>query len=170
MVICPKCGYENEESARNCANCHVNLKWALEHAEELTTASEEQVKLALRQAKLKQRQASLIITTTYSVEGRAIAQYLDVVTAEVVLGTGFLSELGAGLADFLGARAGKFQDKLRKAKRIALEELREQAVQIDADAVVGVDLDYMTLAANTLMVTANGTAVKLISTSSQVAA
>jgi uncharacterized protein YbjQ (UPF0145 family) len=157
MITCPKCGYENEEFALNCANCRVNLKWALENIEQFETKARE----AEERAELEHLKASLIVTTTYSVEGRAIVQYLDVVTAEVVLGTGFLSELGAGLADFLGTRAESFQKKLREAKNAALRELRHQAVEMDADAIVGMALNYMTFANNLLMLSASGTAVKL---------
>lgn len=31
MIVCPRCSYENEDSAMNCANCRVNLQWALEN-------------------------------------------------------------------------------------------------------------------------------------------
>jgi len=125
-----------------------------EQAREIAGRKEEQ-------AELEQRKASLIVTTTYSVEGRAIIQYLDVVTAEVVLGTGFLSELDAGIADFFGTRAEGFQNKLQGLRQAALHELRNRAFQTGADAIVGVDFDYMTLGSNMLVVVANGTAVKL---------
>jgi uncharacterized protein YbjQ (UPF0145 family) len=69
--------------------------------------------------------------------------------------------LGGEIADLLGARAEGFQKKLRELRKAALHELRNQAFQIGADAVVGVDLDYMILANNILTVVANGTAVKL---------
>jgi len=139
---------EREERARRVAEKRE------EQAREIARRKEEQ-------AKLEQRKASLIVTTTYSVEGRPIVQYLDVVTAEVVLGTGFLSELGGEIADLLGTRAGGFQEKLRELRKAALRELRNQAFQIGADAIVGVDLDYIILANNILTVVANGTAVKL---------
>ena len=33
MVICPKCGHQNKDTARNCVNCRINLEWALENVE-----------------------------------------------------------------------------------------------------------------------------------------
>ena len=50
---------------------------------------------------------------------------------------------------------------LRKAKDSALREMEEQALQLGANAVIGVDLDYETVGqgASMLMVTASGTAV-----------
>jgi len=104
---------------------------------------------------------SLLVVTTPILQGRTIAQYLGVVSSAVVMGTGFLSELGAGIADFFGTRAGGFQDKLARAKGMALQELKEQVARRGGDAVIGLDLDYMTIAANMLMVSANGTVVRL---------
>ncbi|MFO1153541.1 MAG: heavy metal-binding domain-containing protein [Rhodospirillales bacterium] len=51
-----------------------------------------------------------------------------------------------------------------KAKSVAIEEMIEAAKDLGADAVIGVDLDYEHLSTgerSILMVTANGTAVKL---------
>jgi len=103
----------------------------------------------------------IIIVTTPSIESRKISEYLNIVTAEVVLGTGFLSELDAGISDLLGARANMFEQKLEKAKNKAIFELRYKAYKLHANAILGVDLDYATISRNMLMVVANGTAVKL---------
>jgi uncharacterized protein YbjQ (UPF0145 family) len=105
--------------------------------------------------------AQILVISTPSVEGRKVARYLGLVSAEVVLGTGFLSELGAGLADLLGARADEFQGKLKQAKDAAMRELKLRALELEADAILGVDLDYSVLGHNMLMVVANGTAVRL---------
>ena len=52
---------------------------------------------------------------------------------------------------------------LRDAKDTALKEMSEQARQMGANAVIGVDLDYETVggSGSMLMVTASGTAVFL---------
>jgi hypothetical protein len=34
MITCPRCSYENEDSAMNCASCGINLQWALENLQE----------------------------------------------------------------------------------------------------------------------------------------
>lgn len=39
-ITCPKCGTENPVSAMNCTSCRVNLKFALEHLDEMTFAKE----------------------------------------------------------------------------------------------------------------------------------
>jgi uncharacterized protein YbjQ (UPF0145 family) len=104
----------------------------------------------------------VIQTTTPSVEGRAITEYLGVVTGEAILGANIVRDLFAGIRDIVGGRAGAYEEELRKAREIAMEELAAEASSRGADAVVGIDLDYETVGnGSMLMVTASGTAVRL---------
>ena len=105
----------------------------------------------------------IMVTTTPSVEGRQISSYLGIVTGEAILGANIFKDLFAGIRDIVGGRSGAYEEELRKARTIALEELAIAAGQVGADAVVGVDLDYETVGqgGSMLMVTASGTAVKL---------
>jgi uncharacterized protein YbjQ (UPF0145 family) len=105
----------------------------------------------------------VIITTTTSVEGRPVRDYVGIVTGEAILGANIFKDLFAGIRDIVGGRSGAYEDELRKARTIALEELEAAASQLGADAVIGVDLDYETVGqgGSMLMVTASGTAVRL---------
>ncbi|MGI8999433.1 MAG: heavy metal-binding domain-containing protein [Candidatus Limnocylindria bacterium] len=104
----------------------------------------------------------MIQTTTPSVEGRAITEYLGVVTGEAILGANIVRDLFAGIRDIVGGRAGAYEEELRKAREIAMSELAAEASERGADAVVGIDLDYETVGnGSMLMVTASGTAVRL---------
>ncbi|HSL33710.1 MAG TPA: heavy metal-binding domain-containing protein [Candidatus Limnocylindrales bacterium] len=105
----------------------------------------------------------MIITTTTSIEGRPVQEYVGIVTGEAILGANIFKDLFAGIRDIVGGRSGAYEEELRKARTIALDELGEAARQIGADAVIGVDLDYETVGqgGSMLMVTASGTAVRL---------
>ena len=106
----------------------------------------------------------MITTTTDSIDGRRIAGYLGIVSGEAVMGTNVFRDFFAGITDILGGRSGGYEKELRKAKALALEAMTAQAQELGADAVVGIDLDYQSIGGNDrqmLMVTANGTAVKL---------
>jgi uncharacterized protein YbjQ (UPF0145 family) len=104
----------------------------------------------------------MIQTTTPSVEGRTITEYLGVVTGEAILGANIVRDLFAGIRDIVGGRAGAYEEELRKAREIAMEELASEASSRGADAVVGIDLDYETVGQGSmLMVTVSGTAVRL---------
>lgn len=106
----------------------------------------------------------MLITTTESVEGRAIGAYLGVVTGEAVMGTNFFRDFFAGIRDIVGGRSASYEKELRRAKDMALQGMVEEAEGLGADAVVGVDLDYENIGGgekSMLMVSANGTAVRL---------
>ena len=104
----------------------------------------------------------MIQTTTPTVEGRAIEEYLGVVTGEAILGANIVKDLFAGIRDIVGGRSGAYEDELRRAREIAMQELAAEATARGADAVVGIDLDYETVGQGSmLMVTASGTAVRL---------
>lgn len=98
-------------------------------------------------------------TTGYNFEGYAIIEYKNIVTSEVVLGTGFLSELSTQLNDLIGTTSGTFENKLCKAKVMALNKVIEKATSIGANALIGISYDMMTLSNNMLVVSVNGTAV-----------
>ena len=49
----------------------------------------------------------MIITTTPSIEGRQISQYLGIVFGEVISGVNFARDFAAGLTNFFGGRSGR---------------------------------------------------------------
>ena len=107
----------------------------------------------------------MIVTTTPNVQGRKIAEYLGIVTGEAILGANIFRDLFAGIRDILGGRAAAYEQELRRAREIAMEEMVTAAQERRADAVVGVDVDYEYLqigeGGGMLMVTCSGTAVRL---------
>ncbi len=106
----------------------------------------------------------MITTTTNGIEGRKIASYLGVVSGEAVMGANVFRDMFAGIRDIVGGRAGGYEKELKKARQAALESMQAEATALGADAVVAVDLDYEVIGGDEktlLMVSANGTAVKL---------
>lgn len=103
----------------------------------------------------------MIITTTPTVEGKAIQEYKGIVFGEVISGVNIVRDFAAGLSNFFGGRSGAYEEELMRARNQALYELEERAQGIGANAVVGVDIDYEVLGSDNgmLMVTASGTAV-----------
>ena len=105
----------------------------------------------------------MIVTTTSAVEGRPVGQYLGVVTGEVIVGANIFKDLFAGIRDIVGGRSGSYEKTLRSARETAFAELEAEAVQLGANAVIGVDIDYEVIGkeGSMLMVTVSGTAVRL---------
>lgn len=104
----------------------------------------------------------MILTTTQTIEGRPVQEYVGLVTGEAILGANIIKDFFAGVRDIVGGRSAAYEQELTKAREIALSELQERAEQLGANAVVGIDLDYETVGQGSmLMVSASGTAVKI---------
>src|SRR5919109_5120573 len=87
----------------------------------------------------------MIIVTTPSLEGKRITKYLGLVSGDAILGANIFRDLFAGIRDIVGGRSAAYEKELRSAKRIAIVEMIDEATELGANAVVGVDLDYETI-------------------------
>lgn len=101
------------------------------------------------------------ITTTLNIDGYKIKNYIDIESVEIIIGTGIFSEIGGGIADFLGARSMAFERKLQKAKQTAFKTLKYRAFERGGNAVVGIDIDYTEFSGNRIGLIANGTIVEI---------
>ena len=103
----------------------------------------------------------MLMTTTTGLDGHKIKKYVGIVSGEAIMGANVFRDMFAGIRDVIGGRSASYENELRKAKKIALDEMEEQAAELGATAIIGIDLDYETIGANgsMLMVTASGTAV-----------
>jgi len=103
----------------------------------------------------------MIVTTTTSLEGKPVKQYLGVVTGETIVGANIIRDVQARFRDVFGGRSGAYEQELRKARETALQEMQEEAQKLGANAILAVDIDYETVGGTMLMVTASGTAVQV---------
>jgi uncharacterized protein YbjQ (UPF0145 family) len=106
---------------------------------------------------------AIVVTTTPNIEGKKITSYRGIVTGEAIMGANIFKDLFAGIRDIVGGRSATYERELRRAREMAMEELKIAAAEMGANAVVGVDIDYETVGGNAsmLMVTVSGTAVVL---------
>lgn len=106
----------------------------------------------------------MLITTTPNVEGKRIDSYLGVIAGEAILGANVFRDLFAGIRDIVGGRSSAYEKELERARTLAMEEMEAKAKALGANAIVGVDIDYEVVGAggSMLMVSASGTAVRLV--------
>jgi len=104
----------------------------------------------------------MIVSTTHIIEGKPVRDYLGVVTGEVIVGANIFKDLFAGIRDIVGGRSGAYESSLRDARQAAFKEMGMEALDLGADGVIGVDIDYEVLGkeGSMLMVTVSGTAVR----------
>lgn len=105
----------------------------------------------------------MIHSTTPSIQGKDISKYYGVVTGEAILGANIFKDMFASIRDIVGGRSAAYEQELQKARIIAFEEMSQQALELGANAIVGIDIDYETVGAQggMLMVSVSGTAVTI---------
>jgi len=107
----------------------------------------------------------MLTVTTPSVSGSRITKHFGIVSGEAILGANIFKDFFAGIRDIVGGRSAAYEEELRKAKTLAIEEMTQQAAEYGANAIVAVDLDYETIqvggGGGMLMVSASGTAVTI---------
>jgi uncharacterized protein YbjQ (UPF0145 family) len=109
----------------------------------------------------------MIITTTSTIDGHPIQEYLGVSAGEVILGANMFKDISASFRDIFGGRSGSYEETLEKAREMATNELIARAEALGANAIVGVDVDYETIdrgqdhSSSMLMVSVSGTAVRI---------
>jgi len=107
---------------------------------------------------------SLKVTTGFTIANRDIFDELDVISAEVVYGANIFKDIFSAVRDVVGGRSKAIQNLLKDAKAEAMFELKTQAYQLEADAIIGIDIDYQEISGggkSMLMLAISGTAVKL---------
>lgn len=105
----------------------------------------------------------MILTTTNIIEGHPIREYKGLVTGEVIIGANALKDFSASIHDFFGGRTTSYENTMIEARETAQKEMVKRALQMGANAIIGIDFDYETLGTNNsiLMVAVSGTAVAI---------
>lgn len=98
--------------------------------------------------------------TTAWLPGSAKVKFKTMITANVTVGTGFLSEFSQGFSDFVGAvNVGTgMSHKVNKGEAAARSILVDKAISMGANCILAVDIDYGTTANNAAVVNMQGTA------------
>jgi len=104
----------------------------------------------------------MLVTTTHTLEGRKIDDYLGVCTGQAIYGANVFRDLFASIRDLVGGRSGAYEKVLSGGRETAIEEMCARAQEMGANAVIGVSIDYQAIGAkgSMLMVAATGTAIR----------
>ena len=149
MAKCKKCGRDlsvyDDTIQGACYGCHYNVK-AKENTNRKNVAP---------------RDVDSIILTTETAPNLNITKRIEIVTAECAFGMNIFKDLFAGVRDIVGGRSEAVQKTMRDSRKTVLYELKKEAYEVGANAVVGVDLDYVEMSSvgSMVMLVASGTAV-----------
>jgi uncharacterized protein YbjQ (UPF0145 family) len=165
MARCTNCGKEKsffEGGKGLCAECFAveMVEGRIKTPEEMKADAEaRRVADATKTAEID----GIMLTTEAYPQGLTITRRIEVVTAECAFGMNIFKDLFAGVRDIVGGRSEAVQKTMRDSRRVALYELKKEAHAVGANAVIGVDLDYVELSAagSMVLLVASGTAVKI---------
>jgi len=109
------------------------------------------------------KETAMLLSTTPYIEGRNISDYKGIVVGEAILGANIFRDMFAGIRDIVGGRSGAYEKEMARARRTAFADMEERAVELGANAVIGIDIDYEVIGkdGSMMMVSVSGTAVNL---------
>ena len=163
MAECAGCAKEMGFADRQNAKSHKGLcQSCSEHGRKVSAGMDDKT---IEQATHENRELDLkieaIMLTTETAPNLNITKRIEIVTAECAFGMNIFKDLFAGVRNVVGGRSEAVQKTMRDSRKTALYELKKEAFEVGANAVVGVDLDYVELsnAGSMVMLVASGTAV-----------
>lgn len=110
----------------------------------------------------------MIVSTTPHLEGWQVTKYLGPVSSHVVAGTNIFSDIAASFSDVFGGQSKSYQKQLERIKSEVIGQLKDEAAERGADALVGLRIDHDQISGQNkamFMVTASATAVRADATS-----
>ena len=148
-----------------CIECGSKISWLYDvcdecHEANVANKSSEKLKVSEQAQRMKQV-IDAILLTTETAPNLNTTKRIEIVTAECAFGMNIFKDLFAGVRDIVGGRSEAVQKTMRDSRKTVLYELKKEAYEVGANAVVGVDLDYVELSAagSMVMLVASGTAV-----------
>jgi uncharacterized protein YbjQ (UPF0145 family) len=172
MPECEKCGvYAGMLRGGRCKTCHDLFQKAKsgndKAAQAFVDRGGELSGYVSQRKKISEAASDIAVTTEMSVLG--VIDRLGVVTGQCALGMNIFRDFTAEISDIVGGRSGAYQKAVKEAKDQCIEDMKIEAVQLGADAVIAMDLDFNEITGGgglfggkgMIMVVATGTAVRL---------
>ncbi len=96
---------------------------------------------------IQSKQDRPLITTTETIQGKIIEEYMGIVSGHAVLGMNFFTDLIGGFRDFMGGRSETLESYFLDAREMALDEMTEEALDYGANAIVAVRFNDVSMRA-----------------------
>jgi uncharacterized protein YbjQ (UPF0145 family) len=101
----------------------------------------------------------MIVTTTPGIFQSPVKEYKGIVTGQVAAGVSVFKDAFAGIRNIVGGRSDALQKTMAQMREEALKDIKSEAADRGANAVVGVTLDFDEYGEGMLLLTVTGTAV-----------
>jgi len=133
MPFCSKCGAQLPEGTKFCTSCGAAIG-----SQPATT--------------------EFIVVTTPTIPGYRVKRILGVVTGLTARTRGVGGKFVASIQSMVGGEVSAFTYEIEKARDEAIQRMKEQAQQMGANAVIGIDFESADLL-NVIVISTTGTAV-----------
>jgi len=120
--------------------------------------------LDVKLQKKRDRKNRPIVTTTESIQGKTIDEYMGIVSGHAVMGMGFFKDIIGGIRDVIGGRSSSLEAHFVEARDFALDGMIDEAIDMGANAIVAVRFNDVSMEGKDrqmALVTVHGTAVKI---------
>ena len=82
----------------------------------------------------------MIVTTTEGIPGQLNISYIGLVSAHSVQSKSLFSDFGSSLKSIVGGKLRAYEKMIEAAKQQALEQIKQKAESMGADAIVGLKI------------------------------
>lgn len=103
----------------------------------------------------------MIIVNTNNIEGKEVSEYLGIVKGSSVRARNVGRDFIAGLKNLVGGEIDEYTKLLTDSRDEAMKRMKEDAMKLNADAILNVRLTTSAVMQGAAEILAYGTAVKL---------
>ena len=137
MPFCAKCGTEVAEGIKFCTKCGAVIGIG---AASLTGSD-------------------IVIVTSQTIPGFRVKKVLGVVTGLTARTRGIGGKFIAGIESMIGGEVTAFTYEIEKARVEALDRMKIKARELEANAIIALDMETSNVFESTMLISATGTAV-----------
>jgi uncharacterized protein YbjQ (UPF0145 family) len=137
LPFCAKCGTEVAEGIKFCTKCGAVIGIG---AASLTGSD-------------------IVIVTSQTIPGFRVKKVLGVVTGLTARTRGIGGKFIAGIESMIGGEVTAFTYEIEKARVEALDRMKIKARELEANAIIALDMETSNVFESTMLISATGTAV-----------
>lgn len=127
------------------------------------TTEEQELNIKQRRADYQAAQLAqnVAVVTMDSIDGYVTESVLGIVSSEYAVGMNLIKDVLVSGRDIFGGRSKVVQDAFKEAKEVCLTEIRREALQMGANAILGVRFQHSQMSGTSttmLLLVTSGTA------------
>jgi uncharacterized protein YbjQ (UPF0145 family) len=148
---------------KNCISPELLLYTEAQKERQQREDAEQKIKVEALRLNKPKLLASILVTTEMLVD-LSITERIGIISSQCVYGMNIVKDIFGMFRDVFGGRVASIENGLKEAHQQVIEDLKERAYLVGADAVIGIKIEHTynnASGGSILSVFATGTAVKI---------